>query len=370
MAIEDHVRDLEYCTFCPKLCRHVCPVSTAVGNEALIPQAKMQLLNMLRRNAIGWQLDHAAPLFACTGCQRCMEHCHHDVDVASALWHGRAAARERGVEHAALDRFPERFRERTEALRLALHQSPLAPRISSEARVGFLPAFDTLDAFISDIEDAFFVFDTLGMDYVRLTDGPPLCGGYQLLAAGYPDAALLAGEEMVRAIRRYATVVVGSPACVYLLRDELPRRGIEHNTEVLHLSEFLAPHAERLPIQRRRFAAYYHDPCYLGRYLQVYDAPRRLLSRCVDSPREFFHHREKADCCGGGGLVPQTYPKAAASQATRRLQEAELFSVDLVVSACPTCKRTLSAAESPVEVLDLINLLAWALKPAERLPAS
>ncbi|MBW2732779.1 MAG: (Fe-S)-binding protein [Deltaproteobacteria bacterium] len=362
MAMDDHARDLEYCTFCPKLCRHLCPVSNAIGNEGLIPQAKMQLLNMLRRNAIGWQPGYASPLFACTGCGLCTEHCEHGNDVVGALWDGRAVAREQGIEHPALERFPERFRERGEALRETLHQSPLGARISSEARIGFLPAFDTLDAYPSSIEDAFFVFDALGMDYIRLVDSAPLCGGYQLLAAGYPDAARLAAEEMIRVIRRYATVVLESAACVYLLREVLPKQGIECNTEVLHLSEYLAPHAERLPIKRRRFAAYYHDPCYLGRYLKIYDPPRRLLARCVDSPREFLHHREHGECCGGGGLVPQTYPDATASQARRRLEEPQLFSVGLVVTACPTCRRTFSAAHGPGEVLDLINLIAWAIK--------
>jgi heterodisulfide reductase subunit D len=172
---------------------------------------------------------------------------------------------------------------------------------------------------------------------------------------------------MVRSLRRFATVVVGCPACTWLLREKLPAEGLEHNTEVLHISEFLYVHAERLDIRHTREAAFYHDPCYLGRYLGIFEPPRRLVSRCVQSVKEFFYTGEEAECCGGGGLVPQTFPEAAMGQARRRLREAQLFEVPLVVTACPTCRRTLAkAGEDRVEVMDLVNLLAWAIRDPDR----
>ena len=45
---DDVARQLDDCTFCPKMCRHACPVSTASGRETYIPQAKMDRLNQLR----------------------------------------------------------------------------------------------------------------------------------------------------------------------------------------------------------------------------------------------------------------------------------------------------------------------------------
>src|SRR6478609_1249627 len=47
-------RQLDYCTFCPKMCRHACPVSTASGRETYIPQVKMDRLNQLRRRRRAW----------------------------------------------------------------------------------------------------------------------------------------------------------------------------------------------------------------------------------------------------------------------------------------------------------------------------
>ncbi|PID39550.1 MAG: hypothetical protein CSA65_09605 [Proteobacteria bacterium] len=374
MAIEDHEKELTYCTFCPKLCRHACPVSNALGHEALIPQSKMQILEMLRRGAIPWQQSYIDPLFACTGCRLCQQYCEHQNDVAATLWEGRAAARERGLGHAALEGLPLRVRERARELRSTLERSSLAAQLTKKARVGFIPGFDTISSEggapdLSGIEDAFFVFDRLGLDFVRLADTLLGDAGYALWAGGFVEGARFYAEELCKQLRNYPTVVVASAATAWLLRVFLPEQGFDHGTEVLHISEFLAPHAERLEARRRRFAAFYHDPSYLGRYLGVYDAPRRLLARCVESPREFFHHHEKAEGCGAGGLLALTYPEAATGQALHLLEEPQLFGVNVVVTACPTCRHTLQAASSPLEVIDLVSLVAWSLREPEQLEA-
>lgn len=364
--MEQHEKELEYCTYCPKLCRHVCPVSNALGKETIIPQAKMELMNMLRRGALPWEEDYVLPLFGCTGCRLCQEYCVHGNDVALTLQQGRVAAEGHGLGHPRLDRLVERFRSRNSRLMNKVHREYSARLFAEEAQVGFLPGCDTIDTSCEDIRQALTVFDSLDLNFVRLMDAPYACAGYPLWASGCMDAARFVASDMVNALRHFATVVVGCPACTWLLREKLPAEGFEHNTEILHTSEFLYTHAERLDIRRTRPAAFYHDPCYLGRYLGVYDPPRRLASRCVESLREFFYSEREAECCGGGGLVVHTHKEAALSQARRRLAEARLFEVDLVISACPSCKRTLSAASDRVEVLDLINLLAWAIQDPQR----
>ena len=49
-------RQLDYCTFCPKMCRHACPVSTASGRETYIPQVKMDRLKGAKYGPVGWDL--------------------------------------------------------------------------------------------------------------------------------------------------------------------------------------------------------------------------------------------------------------------------------------------------------------------------
>ena len=364
--MERYIKELEYCTYCPKMCRHACPVAAVTGSETLIPQAKMQLLNMLRREAVPWEQDYVLPLYGCTTCRRCQQYCTHEIDVAETLQMGRAQAEQRRLSHPELARLPEQHRARAARLQEKLHEEFSSHLFAEEAQVGYMPGCETVDCFIDDIRDAFTVFDALNLNFIRMVDGLHACAGYPLWAGGHLDAARFAAKEAVRTLRKFHTLVVGCPACTWLLRDKLPAEGFEHDTEILHISEYLYVHTERLDIRRTKPAAFYQDPCYLGRYLGIYDPPRKLISRCVDSLKEFFYHREEAECCGGGGLVPQTYPEAAAGQAAKRLEEAELFEVPLVITACADCKRTFLNAGTSVEVMDLVNLLAWSLRDPDR----
>ena len=108
----DVARQLDDCTFCPKMCRHACPVSTASGRETYIPQAKMALLGRLRRGNAPWTTEATDPLWACTGCRHCTEYCEHGNEPGLVLLAGRAAAQKQGVGHPALADYGERFANR------------------------------------------------------------------------------------------------------------------------------------------------------------------------------------------------------------------------------------------------------------------
>ena len=75
---------LELCTFCPRLCRHLCPVSLATGREAATPTAKITAVYLARRGALpSARARQAAGL--CTSCGACTEHCAHNVPVWEIL---------------------------------------------------------------------------------------------------------------------------------------------------------------------------------------------------------------------------------------------------------------------------------------------
>ena len=102
MAKPAHLQ-LEYCTYCPKMCRHACPVSTASGRETLTPQAKMAGLNLLRKGNEPWTRETTEPLWACTGCRHCGEYCALGVEPGSTLFTGRAEAVRRGLTLVTAD---------------------------------------------------------------------------------------------------------------------------------------------------------------------------------------------------------------------------------------------------------------------------
>jgi Fe-S oxidoreductase len=212
--------------------------------------------------------------------------------------------------------------------------------------------------------DAVTLLERAGIGHVAVAAPPRACGGYPLLAAGQHDAFRLHAEELGRALGGHRRLIVHCPACAWALKTVYPRFGVPLVPTVEHVSEALAPAIGRLPIveARRRERALYHDPCYLGRHLGLYDAPRALARAGARQVDEFARARHEAECSGGGGLLPITMPTTARAIAGARLDEAKEAGVATIVTACTTCKRQLTS--DGVTALDLIELLRDATAPA------
>jgi Fe-S oxidoreductase len=348
---------LEYCTYCPKMCRHTCPVSEATGRETFTPQNKQMRLSQLRKGKEGFTVESSEPLWACTGCRACVNACAHGVEVGPTLFAGRAEAARRGVLPPELDRYAERFRARED--RLARSARDLLPkdRFASEARVGFWPGCDAIDKGAADIQAQLDLFDRVGAAHVRLVDAQATCGGYPLLAAGLVEAFRWHAGRVAQELARFSTVVMTCSACVHTLRQLYPAEGVSLHAEVLHVSEYLAQHVERLPKERPATptpeTVWYHDPCYLARWEKVMESPRRVLSR-VAEVRELSWSHGETECCGGAGVLPKTMPAVADAMARRRLREVEEAGGGTVVTSCGTCKHMLARnAPDGVIVRDL-----------------
>lgn len=357
---------LEYCTYCPKMCRHSCPVSAADAQEAHIPQAKMAALNLVRKGHEPWSRESTESLWACTGCRQCTTYCAHGVEVGPTLFAGRAEAVRRGVGHPSLDRYPDRFRARDERLVKQARTTLPRERFAEEAQVGFWPGCDAIDKGDGDVPAQLELMTRLGAEHVRLVDAPTMCGGYPLLAAGHPDVFRWHARRVAEELHRYKTVVMSCSACVHTLREVYPTEGIHLSVEIRHATEFLEGFVERMPDPTtEKKPVWYHDPCYLARWLDLTEAPRKLLSR-VAEVKEFAWCKSDTECCGGAGVLPKTMPAVADDMARRRLAEVAEAGGGTVVTSCGTCKHMLARnAPAGVEVKDLLAVVEERTRPPE-----
>ncbi len=111
----------------------------------------------------------------------------------------------------------------------------------------------------------------------------------------------------------------------------------------------------------------YHDPCHLGRHMQVYDPPRDAIQSVPGVTLvEMAHNRQNAWCCGAGGGLKSQFPQLAADIGQTRIQEFLSTSASSLITTCPFCLSNLQAAlkntqlpdgDRPV-VLDLQEFLA------------
>src|SRR5258706_9945070 len=171
---ESVARQLDYCTFCPKMCGHACPVSTASGRETYIPQVKMDRANQLRLAHSPWNTESSDPLWACTGCRHCTMYCDHGNEPGLVLFSARAAAVQHGVPHPALAGYSERFRAREQRLTAQL-ATQFPEHLATEGEIGYWPGCDAIDKGAADIAATFAVFGRVGLESVKLVDAAQAC---------------------------------------------------------------------------------------------------------------------------------------------------------------------------------------------------
>jgi Fe-S oxidoreductase len=158
---------------------------------------------------------------------------------------------------------------------------------------------------------------------------------------------------------KVAKIVSICPHCVRTISTDWLEHGQAPPIE--HHSEFMARHINQLP-QGQDGQIVYHDPCYLGRYRNVYDEPRNVLARwgeVVDPPRS----RERSFCCGAGGGLAFLGEEKGDRVSHNRARELAATGAGTVAAACPFCntmfRDALSAVSpTPPKLLDIAQIVA------------
>jgi Fe-S oxidoreductase len=153
------------------------------------------------------------------------------------------------------------------------------------------------------------------------------------------------------------------PHCVRTIQEDWKEFGTPPAIE--HHSEFMARNLGRLPRGEGREAIVYHDPCYLGRYRNVYEPPRELVAWAGEL-KEAPRNRERSFCCGAGGGLAFLGEEKGERVSHARAEELASTGAGTVGTACPFCNtmfRDAFAAKGPdaPKLLDIAQLAARSL---------
>lgn len=159
-------------------------------------------------------------------------------------------------------------------------------------------------------------------------------------------------------------LVTACPHCYNTFKNEYPQFGF--SGEVIHHSEFIAQllKEEKLKVNPKCEKVFtYHDPCYLGRFNNLYNEPREILTKLTTGAfRELPWAKSGSFCCGGGGGRVWVDEPVAQRPSILRLQQIESTGAEAVMTTCPLCLTMLEDAGrskgSKIEVYDLAELVA------------
>ncbi len=166
-------------------------------------------------------------------------------------------------------------------------------------------------------------------------------------------------------------IVTCDPHSFNCLKNEYPSLG--GNYEVIHHTQYIRElmDAGRLPLQAKTFKGKritFHDPCYLGRANNEYDAPRDVLKKTNANLVEMKRHKNTALCCGAGGAQMFKEPEKGDTDINLlRTKDALATNPDIIATGCPYCNTMMSDGvkfnekENLIQVLDIAELIKESL---------
>jgi len=132
------------------------------------------------------------------------------------------------------------------------------------------------------------------------------------------------------------------------------------NFEVVHHTELIADLLKEGVIsttENINSVITYHDPCYLGRYNGVYEAPRNILHAISDTKlKEMERSRSNSFCCGGGGIHMWFEQQIGTKINEIRTEEVLKTNANTVITSCPYCLQMLEEAIQRKELQDTLKV--------------
>lgn len=400
--------DLDACTKCGR-CHEVCPART--GGAPLSPRDLILDLRqwvdvssgglaVLDRETRPGPSGPTAPaegtplaggvipaetLWSCTTCMACVETCPVGIEHVGTIVQLRRSLVESGNMDPTLQ---------TALQNLAGQGNSFGKSARMRARWTKALDFKIKDARTEPVKYLWYVGDYASYDD-RLAENSRLLAGL-LIRAGVDFGILYedewnsgndvrrVGEEglfellvehnvEVLANAQFEEIFTTDPHTLNALRNEYPTRGAIH--KVWHYTELLAHLLETgaLSVDPLNLKVTYHDPCYLGRYNRVTEAPRRVLAALGCELVEMPRNRDNTFCCGaGGGRIWMDDSRLSERPAANRIKEAATLDVSHFVVSCPKDMTMYSDAakttghDATLTVLDIVRLVDLALRrPAQ-----
>jgi len=208
------------------------------------------------------------------------------------------------------------------------------------------------------------VLQKAGVDFAIL--GPEeSCNGDMARRAGNEYLGQMMIQQNVEILSQYTPglILAGCPHCYNTLKNEYPDFGAAF--PVVHTADYFETLIRdgRLQVGTQDLGKLtYHDSCYLGRWNNLYDAPRTVLSQANSGPLiEMGRTRSKGFCCGAGGgrmFMEETLGKRINRE---RTDQVVASGAETLVTACPFCTTMLNdgilEAEEKIPVKDIAEIL-------------
>lgn len=395
--------DLYACTECGR-CREHCPAFLSqkpLSPKKLVHDLRVHLINsgpaLLRAKAGGEVPELPAligdvisedEIWSCTTCRNCQEHCPVFIEHIPKIIDMRRSM------VLMESNFPPELKAPFRSLETKGNPWEIAPSARAAWAEGlgltqlsenpdvdivyWVGCYGSLDDRSKKVARSFATLLQAAGVKVGILGTEEKCCGEPARMAGNEYLFQMLATENIEYLKAYniKKVVTTCPHCFNVLRNHYPDFG--STIEVVHHTEYLVgliAEGRLKPATELPGPVTYHDPCYLGRYHNIYDQPRSILSS-IPGLRitEMERTRDKSFCCGGGGgrVFMEEHLGQRINQ--MRMEQAKETGAGMLAVACPFCLTMMEDAGrvdsgEKLEIVDIAEVLCRSVISDARAPA-
>ena len=214
------------------------------------------------------------------------------------------------------------------------------------------------------------ILNHVGMKYAILGTEES-CTGDPAKRAGNEFLFQMQAMSNIELLNAYEVkkIVTACPHCFNTLKNEYPELGghyeVIHHTQLIQdlINEGKLAASNGESFKGKRIT--YHDPCYLGRYNQVYNAPRKVIKNALKNDVvEMSMNKQSSFCCGAGGGRMFMEEHIGKRINHERTEQAILTNAKTIATACPFCMTMMNdgvkdkGLGESIEVKDIAELVA------------
>lgn len=371
------IDNLIKCMLCPNMCRFDCGTLQASQSETMSPAYKARIGYYLSIGKIDptkeENKDFIDLMYKCTNEENCKVWCPFDFSVVSLLETVRDDLNDK-------DLMPDYCKHQIKKLKntktiedyniYKIYKEKGIQNIETDGNddVFYYIGCETMK-FPEVVKANIELLKRAGIKFSTNLDKRVCCGAPVLNIRDINLAKELANEN-VELIKETGakTVVSDCPGCVLTLTKRFQDIGIEIETKVIHMTEFLKNLIEKGKIKLGNITEEYkkvtiHDPCLLARNLKDISSIRAILKSIPNLEIiEPISNKEYTHCCGWSGTAHWADKDLAVKESLNRINELKETGVSVFLTACPLCELGLGYGleeneKDKYKILDISELL-------------
>ena len=353
---------MDYCTYCPKMCRFSCPVSEATKTEAHTPWGKMEIGRWILDKTIPLSEENVLPVYQCTNCLHCQNYCEHLNDVPEALKDIRTLAVENYVAPPNVFEVGRNFAKYNNpyGVDILIKEKSLARHYKKKkSEILFFPSCHTLRFFPERVGTYFELFKKLNISNVTMIPEAVPCCGEQLRTLGFKKEFQEVAEIQYYSLKGYKYIITDSFECCFSFKAHYGDLGFSLEKKLLHLLEFIAPflkHSNYRTHGKVKGRLAIHEPSFMTRHMEQAGLSKNLVSHLTGfSPIELSWSGLDSLSSGVEGSYNQIFPKISEVIAERTLQEVASRRIKKLITVCSKTEAHFQKLTKEIEIQDIFE---------------